>query len=252
MKRCNLTEEERHPRDYDSRPLVLDFFSGAGGSAMGYHRAGYKVVGFDTDPLMVKRYPWECHRVDALTVLSILLRDGWFAHIRLSDIALIHASPPCEGYSKTARIGNSSAPMLIGNTRFYLERLGVPYVIENVPEARDYMRSPTYLCGGMFPELRVYRHRLFETSFKVPQRPHYPHTVRQPKMGRPVAEGDFIQVVGHFSNADYARRAMDIPWMGRDQLKEAIPPAYTHYIAHFAPDPATVTRSCHPTKELSP
>jgi DNA (cytosine-5)-methyltransferase 1 len=30
-----------------SRPRLLDLFCGAGGAAMGYHRAGFDVVGVD-------------------------------------------------------------------------------------------------------------------------------------------------------------------------------------------------------------
>ena len=33
-----------------SRPRLLDMFCGAGGAAMGYHRAGFEVVGVDINP----------------------------------------------------------------------------------------------------------------------------------------------------------------------------------------------------------
>ena len=32
------------------KPRLLDLFSGAGGAAMGYHRAGFEVVGVDIRP----------------------------------------------------------------------------------------------------------------------------------------------------------------------------------------------------------
>ena len=32
---------------YLSRPRLLDLFCGAGGAAMGYHRAGFEVIGVD-------------------------------------------------------------------------------------------------------------------------------------------------------------------------------------------------------------
>jgi DNA (cytosine-5)-methyltransferase 1 len=49
-------------------------------------------------------------------------------------------------------------------------------------------------------------------------------------MGRPPKPGDIVQVVGHFSGVAYARKAMGIDWMVRDELSESIPPAYAEWI----------------------
>jgi hypothetical protein len=53
---------------------------------------------------------------------------------------------------------------------------------------------------------------------------------RQTKMGRKPKDGEFIHVIGNFSGVAYARRAMDIDWMNRDEMAQAIPPAYTQFI----------------------
>jgi DNA (cytosine-5)-methyltransferase 1 len=192
---------------------LLDLFCCAGGAAMGYHQAGFEVVGVDIQPQ--PRYPFEFIQADALDIPALWQFDA------------IHASPPCQAYSNAQRLRKNDHPDLIGPVRERLIESGVPYVIENVFGAP--LREPTTLCGGMFG-LKVYRHRLFETSFPIWAPHHPPHTAKQAKMGRPPKEGEFIQVVGNFSGVEYARAAMGIGWMTRDELREAIPPAFTQFI----------------------
>lgn len=201
-----------------SKPRLLDLFCCAGGAGMGYSLAGFDVVGVDIDPQPHNPHPFIQADVMAMDVKFLRTFDA------------IHASPPCQAYSQAHRIRGRDHPDLIAPLRRMLNAAGVPYVIENVPGAPLNPQHSIMLCGSMFPELRVYRHRWFETSFRC-RAPHHPaHDAPQVKMGRPVAQGDFIQVVGNFSGVAYAREAMGIDWMPRDKLREAIPPAFTRYI----------------------
>jgi DNA (cytosine-5)-methyltransferase 1 len=194
---------------------LLDLFCCAGGAAMGYHRAGFEVVGVDINPQ--PRYPFEFHRGDALEYLA--------AHGHEFDV--IHASPPCQAYTNAQRIRGNVHPDLIEPTRAALIELGKPYVIENVEGAP--LLDPVMLCGAMFG-IETYRHRLFELSWRNDQPIHVPHVARTTKMGRAPRDGEFMHVVGNFSGAERARQIMGMPWATRDELREAIPPVYTEFI----------------------
>lgn len=207
---------------------LLDLFCGQGGAARGYADAGFQVVGVDIAGQ--PRYPFTFLNFDALHVLRGLALGGAVHGWRLDQFDAIHASPPCQAYSDTQRLRGNSHPDLIATTRAAIEEAGLPYVIENVPGARAELRDPVMLCGAMFPALRVYRHRLFETNWPLHQPVHPEHVAPQVKMGRAPKPGEWVQAVGNFSGADEARAAMGMPWASRDGLREAIPPAYTEYV----------------------
>nr|WP_234327396.1 SAM-dependent methyltransferase [Streptomyces sp. NRRL WC-3742] len=184
---------------------------------MGYRLAGFNVTGIDTAPQ--PRYPFAFHQADALAYLA---EHG-------TEFDLIHASPPCQRYTNAQKIRGNDHPDLVEPLRKLLAAIGRPYVIENVPGAP--LLDPVELCGTMFG-LRTYRHRLFETSFPVAHLHHPRHLAPNAKMGRPVHDGEFMHIVGNFSNVPLARDVMGMPWASRDGLREAIPPAYTAHIAH--------------------
>jgi DNA (cytosine-5)-methyltransferase 1 len=220
------------------RPRLLDLFCGAGGAAMGYHRAGFDVVGVDIVPQ--PNYPFDFVEMDALELMRIGMRvrhvfqfNG--RYMNLSDFDAIHASPPCQGYHSLGE-----GLQLIGETRKLLDESGLPYVIENIPEAGWAMSDPVLICGTMFdPILGVKRHRLFETNWQLePPMWGCRHKLASPRF-RVYEHGHwylapFAKVYG--SGGGKAREhwpeAMGIDWMTDAELVQAIPPVYTEHIGH--------------------
>ena len=211
-----------------SRPKLLDLYCCQGGAGTGYDRAGFDVTGVDLEPQ--PRYPFRFVRADALDVLG---------HWDLSAFDAIHASPPCQDHSATQVFGGDHGTgWLLGATLGRLRGTGVPWVVENVagsplPQQPDlFGASGLTLCGCMFPELRglLYEDRKFETSFPVRQPSHVLHQWPQTKMGRPPKPGECMQLTGHFGDAEEGRRRMRVPWMNRDGIAQAIPPAFTEFI----------------------
>lgn len=196
--------------------VILDLYCGAGGCARGYQQAGFKVVGVDS--AIQRRYAGDAFiQGDALEYAR--------SYHHLYDA--IHASPPCQGYIKAGIADKFKHFKLIEPTRDLLQAIGKPYVIENVMDAP--LHNPVVLNGLLFG-LKVLRDRAFETNWPLEQPQLPPFTGKVTKMGRKPSEGEFISVVGHFTDVVYARQAMGIDWMTRDELAQAIPPSYTHWI----------------------
>ena len=206
-----------------SRPKLLDLFCGAGGAGMGYHRAGFDVVGVDIDPH--PDYPFEQINADAVQ----LLQRG--SNV-LTNVDVIHASPPCQSFTAYRRRGGGvgdSYPDLIEPIRRELQALGVPYVIENVPGAP--LHNPITLCGSSFG-LDVRRHRWFESNAPLValecdhawQTPRFAPATNRTNLRRTVEVGVWRIPI------DVQRRAMGIDWMNLEDLTEAIPPAYTEFV----------------------
>lgn len=210
------------------RPLLLDLFCGAGGAAVGYHRAGFDVVGVDIKPQ--PNYPFKFVQDDALEYLY--WRSNWAA------IAAIHASPPCQSYlnlgSVNRKLGRSyNHPDLIGATRALLVTSGLPYVMENVEGAP--LHNPVRICGtGLSLPLR--RHRLFESNLEIVGVPCAHNKFTEPKYWtgwRPNGEhrlSTVVQVYGNAGGREHWPAAMGIDWMTSREMCEAIPPAYCQHI----------------------
>jgi DNA (cytosine-5)-methyltransferase 1 len=208
------------------KPRLLDLFCCAGGAARGYQRAGFHVTGVDNRPQ--PRYAG-----DYFMQRDMLDLDPWF----LAGFDAIHASPPCQHYSDLAkRNGNADDhPDLVGIVRDMLQCSGRPYVIENVDGAP--LRDPVVLCGTMFPGLRVLRHRGFESNVRLTAPPHgkhplvFTHDKRKAHYGKLDQDTSFVQVTGGGNcSVANAADAMGIDWMTKDELNEAIPPAFTEHL----------------------
>lgn len=199
------------------RPVLLDLFCGAGGAGMGYHRAGFTVVGVDIRPQ--PHYPFPFIQADALT-------------LDFRGFDAIHASPPCQRWTHFNRPEPNQHPDLITPLRPRLQASGLPWVIENVPAAP--LRRDLILCGSQFGLTAngrgLRRHRIFESNVPLPTLvPPCNHALPR------------IWDSGHGANMDYRRRhggsfqperreAFGVDWMNREELAEALPPAYTELV----------------------
>jgi DNA (cytosine-5)-methyltransferase 1 len=193
---------------------LLDLFCKAGGCTKGYQQAGFYVVGVDIEP-----QPHYCG--DEFIRADVLTLDIEF----MKSFDAIHASPPCQRYSLMQHIhkNKDKHPDLIEPTRNLLLTTGKPFIIENVEGSP--LLNPTRLCGTMFG-LKISRHRLFETNFSMPL------------LNPPC---DHREVYDCFHGGEEARgergklsKIMEINWfMTRNELRNAIPPAYTKFIGRI-------------------
>lgn len=210
------------------KPKLLDLFCGAGGCARGYADAGFEVVGVDIVPQ--PHYPYEFIQADALT-------------FPLNGFDVIHASPPCQHYTSiTALTGNrEDHPDLLATMRKKLQVSGKPYIIENVPGAP--FEQGVMLCGSMFG-LRIRRHRYFESNYLLMAPRQCKHTQgiisihgahTRDNSQRTLAINYSWQQTHKWRPSNVPKEiglsAMGITWiMSQDELSNAIPPAYTHWI----------------------
>lgn len=165
-------------------------------------------------------------RDEAVAELRIRLTDD------LGAFDLIHASPPCQAYAGLASKDGRHSD-LIPETRLLLA--GQPHVIENIEGAP--LLDAVRLCGSSFG-LGVRRHRRCEASFSllVPPCNHHGQAIRGyygRNYGPALTSAGAIQRGRKpLYRGTVAEGAADmgIDWMEWDELREAIPPAYTEHI----------------------
>lgn len=240
---------------------VLDLFSCEGGAAIGYEQAGYEVFGVDMHPKYRKRYPGRgFYAGNALTVLEDLIvgKRIEFDTLRgtvslgLEDFDLIHASPPCQGYTRGNAGKVTNWPRLIPAVRELLRETNKPYVIENVKDAGPEMINPTGLCGCMFDlsttdtdgeTIHLQRLRLFETNFDLAPPRACDHSKHEWVAGayggarRDKYEAKYVRKGGYVPRDKNVVAALlgithDMTWNG---LFESLPPAYTKWVGEALP-----------------
>lgn len=218
---------------------LLDVFCGAGGCSVGYHRAGFEVVGVDI--IEQFNYPFLFFKQDFRTLTNDFI----------NQFDVIHCSPPCQMFSSATKKRNKSKHSdFINECR---EMFGhKKMIIENVPNAN--LRKDVVLNGLMFG-LKVIRERIFEihnlpiplvmsglTSFEIKQ------------LGL-VKKGLCVCVAGNGANRNQKAKllgleeqtmlvsrevAMGIDWVTNGsyndrlkQLNNSIPPLYTHFLGNY-------------------
>lgn len=237
-----------------SHPVLIDFFCKAGGASMGYHRAGFRVIGVDKDPQ--PNYPFQFVRGDAIDLFDEMV---W-----IYRPAAVAGSPPCWKHSRLRTRTQREYADFIPQFREKCRASGLPYVIENVEGAP--LIDPILICGSMLrnargelpiiDDLLLKRHRLFESNL-----PLEPPAADLCQIGKRAGWWRaFIDVHGgggqretrlpdgrrscHGNKASEseAARLMGIDWMTAEEKNQAIPPVYTEYVgraltAHLSGQP---------------
>lgn len=180
---------------------------------MGYHRAGFEVIGVDIKPQ--SHYPFEFHQGNAMT---------W----PLDGFDAVHASPPCQRWAEagTGRKLGTDHPDYLGPIRSRLQEWTGPYVLENIPTAP--MPNAFLLCGTTFG-LPIVRHRQFEVNPSIGLVPSLCHQTRSARsVGHP---GTHPYATGSWEQA-WRTYVLPVvwPWMTLTEAGEAIPPDYTEFI----------------------
>ena len=209
---------------------LCDLGCGAGGASAGYAQAGFEVFGVDI--VEQPHYPFTFMQFDMTAITPLWLTQNFDA---------VSVSPPCQGYSVTRHFQPDVAaryPRLIEPVRELLKASGLPYVIENVVGAP--LVNPVWLCGCHF-DLHAYfngyryelrRLRGFETNWHLESIDYHWHTARSIPVFGNGCPGNRPDLRG-LGYAQASRDAMGIQWMNRDELDEAIPPAYTRYVGNY-------------------
>ena len=215
------------------KPRILDLFCCAGGAAKGYADAGFEVVGVDIDPQ--PNYPYEFHQADAIE----------FVKEHGHEFDAIHASPPCQTFSRTKTLHGNEHPDLIKPTRDALVASGKPWVMENVVGAP--LIDPIKLSGQHFNmtaqdvdgvPLKLVRNRLFESNIllRVPDSFHANRHIQTASIygagggWTPRHRDIHDRRGGYIPHTDVIKQLLGIDWMSKHEMSQSIPPVFTEWV----------------------
>jgi DNA (cytosine-5)-methyltransferase 1 len=201
---------------------LLDLYCGEGLAAWGYWLSGRfsEVVGVDLNPEMSTRYAFDFIQGNALTL------DYNF----LSQFDFVHASPPCQAYSKaTPRHLRHRHMRLIAATHHMLYATGLPYCIENV-EGSGRELKPNLVMDGQSVGLPIQRRRYFHVS-----------TLAAPRRMISSRASNNVRVHGGSLNRAGLIEAMGLNIIPEKRLdcltmhgiEQGIPPVFTRRIAEM-------------------
>lgn len=211
---------------------LLDLFTGGGGCAVGYARAGFEVTGVDVLPMPMNP-TIDLHQGDAL---------GWLDPATLAGFDLVHASPPCKEFTTLNAGRRRTYPQLLTPVRDALTRWGGPYIIENVVGAP--LIDPIMLCGSMFGlgladgTSILQRHRLFESNMPLSP-PGECQCGGKDIVGVYGTGGAWTRQTpgggGSKVSGPRAAEALGVTWTTHQGvLSQMIPPAYTEHLGRQA------------------
>jgi len=197
---------------------LLDLYCGEGLAAWGYWLSGRfsEIVGVDINPQMRSRYSFDFIEGDALAL------DYEF----LSQFDFIHASPPCQAYSKaTPESCRPNHMRLIAATHLMLFASNKPYLIENVEGSGRELR-PNIVLNGNAVGLPIDRRRYFHAStLKKPIRKIMRNHETQ-NLHEQANRAEFIEGMGLGMINPNALKKLTV-----EGMKQGIPPAMTKQIS---------------------
>lgn len=178
---------------------AIDLFAGAGGATQGLKDAGIRVVAaIENDADAVRTYAANHPRVrlepeNIEGVDPVALRES--LGLRLGDLFLITACPPCQGFS-TLGLGNRDDPRneLVAQVSRYAEAFRPAVVlVENVPGLKtdhrfraltDELESLGYQCRSYILDAAEFgvpqqRRRLIEIAVRADRQVEFPSDLHQ-------------------------------------------------------------------------